>query len=143
MENKFTSEDFRHHISLLQDSINRMASNSSNSKTWCIGIISAILAFMATDPNLSQKIWVVSFIAVPFLFLDAFYLGLEKRFRCKEERIVSEYKSTGEIEDYIFNLGPSEDQKVKSFFKGLLSPSTWPTYFIVIISVVVIQIIIK
>ena len=143
MDKKFTSEDFRHHISLFQDSINRMASNSSNCKTWCIGIVGAILAFMATYPALSQSIWVASFIALPFLFLDAYYLGLEKRFRYQEKKIVLEYKSTGNVEEYIYNLGPSCEHKVRSFVQGLLSPSTWPTYLIVIILVVVIQIIIK
>jgi hypothetical protein len=68
------------HLGILQSVIQRMATNSTSCKAWCITVVSAILVIVAGQgkPN-------VAFIAlVPtllFLALDAYYLALEKAFR--------------------------------------------------------------
>lgn len=68
------------HIQLLQDVINRMASNSSAAKTWCITIVSAILV-LAADKG-KADIFLLAFIPIlMFAMIDTYYLALEKGFR--------------------------------------------------------------
>lgn len=43
-KHNFSEEDDRQYISLLQENINRMASNSANCKTWLVTILAALLA---------------------------------------------------------------------------------------------------
>ena len=53
---KFNETD-RHFIGLLQDTINRMASNSANCKTWLLAIITAVVAFVATNKSAVNLLW--------------------------------------------------------------------------------------
>lgn len=45
METIQYSEDARHYISLIHNTINRMAGNSANCKAWLIALITACLTF--------------------------------------------------------------------------------------------------
>lgn len=75
-----TSPSVQAHLGILHSVIQRMASNSTSCKTWCITVVSAILVFVADK---GQPIF--AFIALiptaPLLALDAYYLALEKAFR--------------------------------------------------------------
>lgn len=82
-------EIHQHYISLLQDNINRMASNSSNCKTWLITLISAMFAITASKGDFVTNIWMAYVPTILFFFLDCFYLGLERRFRRIEKRFVA------------------------------------------------------
>lgn len=79
----------QHYISLLQDNINRMASNSSNCKTWLITLIAAIFAISASKGDIVTYIWMAYIPTVLFFILDCFYLGMERRFRKIERRFVT------------------------------------------------------
>lgn len=79
----------QHYISLLQDNINRMASNSSNCKTWLITLIAAIFAISASKGDIVTYIWMAYIPTALFFFLDCFYLGAECRFRRIERRFVA------------------------------------------------------
>ena len=77
---KENSEAVQSHLSILQSVIQRMASNSSSSKAWCITLVSAVLVIVA-DKGKPDYAY-ISFIPILlFLFLDAYYLALEKGFR--------------------------------------------------------------
>ena len=70
-----------HKLNVLQAIISRMATNSSNCKLWCVTLLSAILVlFLSSDINLGINKIVVLIPVIPFVFLDAFYLGLERHF---------------------------------------------------------------
>ena len=79
----------QHYISLLQDNINRMASNCSNCKTWLITLIAAFFAISASKGDIVTYIWMAYIPTALFFFLDCFYLGVERRFRRIESRFVA------------------------------------------------------
>ena len=85
----FPNDSCQHYVSLLQENINRMASNSSNCKTWLITIIAAILAMSASKGDIAVYIWTAYIPTLLFFFLDCFYLGIERRFRRVEKRFIS------------------------------------------------------
>lgn len=68
------------HLSILQSVIQRMATNSSSCKAWCITIVSAILVVVA-DKGKPNFAFIALLPTILFLFLDAYYLALEKAFR--------------------------------------------------------------
>lgn len=84
---KFNETD-RHFIGLLQDTINRMASNSANCKTWLLAIITAVVAFVATNKSAVNLLWIIVIVDVLFYLLDSYYLQLERNFRDLESDFV-------------------------------------------------------
>ena len=83
-----TSPSVQTHLGILQGVIERMASNSTSSKAWCIAIVSAILVVVADKdkPNYALLALIPTFL---FLALDAYYLALEKGFRNAYDAFVS------------------------------------------------------
>ena len=75
-----TSPSVQTHLGILQSVIQRMASNSTSCKAWCITIVSAILVIVADkgEPNFAFIALLPTFL---FLALDAYYLALERAFR--------------------------------------------------------------
>jgi hypothetical protein len=68
------------HLGILQSVIQRMASNSTACNAWCITLVSAVLVLVVDKGNPDYVL--IAFIPVIlFLFLDAYYLALEKSFR--------------------------------------------------------------
>lgn len=80
---KFDKEDIRQHLQMQQDIINRMATNSSNCKTWLITIVAALTALQITRDEITSYGWLIPILCVMFWYLDSFYLGLEKVHRDK------------------------------------------------------------
>ncbi|MCC6348382.1 MAG: hypothetical protein IT347_02190 [Candidatus Eisenbacteria bacterium] len=68
------------HLSILQSVIQRMASNSTSCKAWCIGLVSAVLVVVA-DKGRPNYVWLAAIPTALFFVLDAYYLGLERGFR--------------------------------------------------------------
>lgn len=73
-------EDKRKHLELLQNAITRMASNSFVIKGWSVTLATALFGFSAkeSEPRLAL---LALFPILAFWGLDAYYLGLERRFR--------------------------------------------------------------
>jgi hypothetical protein len=119
------------HINILQNIINRMASNSANSKTWSITIISAIVILLI-DKSKTNIFYIAYIPLLMFFFLDCFYLGLEKYFR----KIYTEFINSMETDKFNFKdvyklQGPdSLTEKIKCTFGGIWSFSTLPFYVI-------------
>ncbi len=68
------------YLAFIQDVITRMNRNAFQLKGWCITIIAA-LAALAVDKG-SLLLFVVAAVStVPFCFLDAYYLLMERQFR--------------------------------------------------------------
>ena len=80
------------HLSIMQDIIQRMAENSRSCKTWCITIVSAVLVLVA---RLEQPYYPLIAIVptVLFLFLDTYYLALEKHFRDSHKEFVEKLQA--------------------------------------------------
>src|SRR3954462_8235386 len=75
------------HLAILQSAIQRMATNSSSSKAWCFTLVSAILVIVA-DKGKPQYAWIAIFPTILFLFLDVYYLALERGFRTSYNNFV-------------------------------------------------------
>jgi len=69
------------HLEFVQATISRFNSNSFLIKSWAITLVSALFALAAKDAN--QLYVFIVYISVPcFWFLDAYYLSLERQYRC-------------------------------------------------------------
>lgn len=75
-----STEDKRKHLEMIQNIINRMASNSFVFKGWSITIIAGISTFAAKDSNLSL-IFIPFISTLLFWGVDAYYLMMERSFR--------------------------------------------------------------
>lgn len=76
------------HINMLQGVINRMASNSTNCKTWAVTILSAMLVLYVDDKIKDDDLWICYMPVILFLFLDCFYLGWERQLIKKQTSLV-------------------------------------------------------
>ena len=72
---------------MLQGIVSRLAGNSASCKTWCVSLVSAI-AVVAAQSGKVQLLFVASLPLIIFAALDAYYLGLERRFRACYEQFV-------------------------------------------------------
>lgn len=115
------------HIKMVQDIIKRMASNSSSCKQWCIVVISAILTLATKkDANFAQTVEIAYIPLVMFLFLDCYYLGLERGFRLKHQEFISKMQK-GNLKCTDFFMGSNKSSEIQcafeiafiSFFKTL------------------------
>ena len=87
-----TSPSVQAHLAILQSVIQRMATNSTSCKTWCITVVSAILVIVAGQgkPDFAFIALVPTLL---FLALDAYYLALEKAFRASYTAFVKKLHS--------------------------------------------------
>ena len=134
----FESDAVQNYLNILQGIITRMASNSSNCKTWCISLVSAILVVIA-DNNKPNYAWISLIPILLFFLLDSYYLGQERSFRVIYNDFVKEIHSSGEITiDKLFVIKPSRGIKtVNSLFSSSLSFSIYPFYLTLIITVII------
>ena len=117
------------YLTLLQGVINRMAADSSACKTWCIALVSAIVVIIA-DKERPQFVWISVIPIGLFLFLDAYYLGLEKRFRDHYNAFIQKlHGGSATIEDlFIVTPGRGLGVFLAATCKALVSLSVWPFY---------------
>ena len=124
-------DDVRQYLQMLQDIINRMASNSSNSKAWAITIFTAMSALMIGVEVIRQWMWIILCPIVLFYFLDAYYLGLENDFRNLEASFIKKLRASEDCSTcvYDFNFTHADGyKKGENLNKGLKSTATWPLY---------------
>jgi len=114
------------HLGILQSVIQRMASNSTSCKTWCITVVSAILVIVA-DKGKPDYALLALIPTLLFSVLDAYYLALERCFRESYNSFICKLHR-GQVESAdMFDISP-EGLKVKNIAKALLSFSIWPFY---------------
>lgn len=118
--------DKKHHIDLVEAQILRMSENSKQMKTWCFALVTGVVGIYVQTNNW-RFLW-IGFIAI-FLFawLDAYYLLLERKFRCVYKDIVRDAISPYDM--------PLDNYKkgVKNHLDPITSVSIWPFYLIAII----------
>jgi hypothetical protein len=88
----FETSAVQNYLDTLQDVITRMAGNSSNCKSLCITLVSAI-AVLNTDKTKLNNIWIALIPVLLFCFLDSYYLGLEQGFRGAYNEFVKKLKN--------------------------------------------------
>ena len=114
------------HLSILQNVIERMASNSTSSKAWCITIVSAMLVVVAdkNKPDFALLSLIPTFL---FLALDTYYLAMEKGFRNSYNVFVRKiHEHTLTLED-LYSVKPEGNQS-KLQLESLKSFSIWGFY---------------
>ena len=124
-------EDVRQYLQMLQDIINRMASNSSNCKAWVITLFTAMSALMIGVEVMRQWVLVILFPIALFYYLDAYYLGLEKDYRNLEASFIKKLRASEDCSTcvYDFNFTHADGyKKGENLNKGLMSIATWPLY---------------
>lgn len=136
---KFTDEDDRHYISLLQENINRMATNSANCKTWLVTILAALMAIQITLQELQGLLWVGLLPNILFFVLDCYYLGLERRFIKIEENFVAKEQNGDDTKGGLYNFKTKAVMgDIEATCGAMKSFSTWPFYGFVAVYILLI-----
>jgi len=131
------SQAIQAHLSITQSVIQRMASNSASSKTWCITVVSAILVIVA-DKERPQYALIALIPTLLFWGLDIYYLMLEKRFRNSYNTFIDKLHTRKVVASDLYAVSPSGSQ-IASFKESFFSFSIWPFYIALLIMIWVIQ----
>lgn len=132
-EYKENSQAVQAHLNILQSVIQRMASNSASSKAWCITLVSAILVVVATKDKPQYSLIAIIPIGL-FFVLDAYYLGLEKRFRQSYNEFIDKLHGGRVIAKNLYAVKPS-GSAFKAFMTSIVSFSVWPFYLVLLVMV--------
>ncbi len=135
---KEDSPSVQAHLSITQSVINRMASNSTSCKAWCITLVSAILVIVA-DKDKPQFALIALVPTALFCFLDASYLSLEKRFRDSYSLFIEKLHGGKVVAADLYCVRPSGN-KIKNFFAALGSFSVWPFYLTLIVMIFLVKV---
>ena len=129
-----SSPSVQTHLGILQATIQRMASNSSSSKAWCITVVSAVLVIVADKGK--PDFALISLIPTTlFLALDAYYLALEKGFRESYNDFVKKLHN-GQLRSHDFYLVSPTGDMSKHRVEALKSFSVWGFYLTLILLIV-------
>jgi hypothetical protein len=128
-----TSPSVQAHLSILQNIIQRMAANSTASKTWCITLVSAILVVVA-DKGKPQYTFIALIPTILFLALDAYYLALEKGFRNSYKNFVQRIHDGTATADDLYSIAPNGNQSNLQI-EAFKSFSVWGFYVTIVIMI--------
>ena len=139
-ENYKLREDIRNYLNQLQDVIKRMADNSKSCKQYCITIFAGYLALLGVqfENNVNIPIYVhigMLLIIIVFMFLDAWYLKLERLFRNIFNgyvKIFRENASSNLIKERIYDFDIASEYAIGKntcFRKIICSKSILAIYF--------------
>lgn len=134
------SQSVQSHLSILQNVIQRMASNSASSKAWCITLVSAILVIVA-DKGKPQYALIAIIPTVLFFVLDTYYLALENGFRNSYNDFITKLHK-GEINsEDLFDVKP-KGKLLKLFFNSVCSFSVYPFYGTLLVMIYITKILV-
>ena len=133
----------RAHLSILQDVIRRMASNSASCKNWCIVLVAAMLVLVAAmlvlvartaSPDCALLAVIPTLL---FCLLDAYYLALEQAFRSSYNAFVGKlHRDAVEIAD-LYVVRPTGKIN-RQLLVSLRSTSIWPFYGALVLIIVAV-----
>lgn len=123
------------YIDLLQSVINRMASNSAACKTWCLTLVSAVIVFATDKGRAPDSIWVALVPLVLSLFLDSYYLGLERQFRGVYNRFIKKLHAGQAVVEDLYVMSPDGglSATLSETAKAVASFSIWPFYGLILV----------
>ena len=137
VENQLLNENssaVQAHLTMMQGVINRMAENSRSCKVWCVTLVAAILVLVARTGE-PQHALIALVPTLLFLFLDSYYLALERSFIRSQNTFVAKLHR-GDLESAdIYRVIPS-GMGLPLVVRCLLgSMSIWPFYLLVAVTV--------
>jgi hypothetical protein len=116
------------YINILQGVVARMATNSSNCKTWCVTIVSAIVVVIA-DKAKPTYVWIALLPVILFFLLDAYYLGQERSFRGTYNEFIKRiHKGSATTSDLYIVIPMKGTNVVKATVEAATSFSIYPFY---------------
>ena len=130
---KESSPSVHAHLANMQSVIQRMASNSSSSKAWCITLVSALLVIVA-DKGKSNYAWLAVIPTVLFLVVDAYYLALEKGLRDAYNAFIDKPHREDLQPSDLYAVAPS-GPLTKQFVRSLISFAVWPFYLTLLVMI--------
>lgn len=145
MSKIYPFEEAEQYVTLLQENITRMASNSANCKNWLVAVIAGALAISFSKDNVDYAPYVIvflMFLTLIFYFLDCLYLGLERRMIEAEKAFVNACMANdGSAEKLFMTFKEQESASDKSTkpnqlvdaFHATRSWSTSPFYGVILI----------
>lgn len=140
-EKQQSSPELLKHLDLLQSAITRMAANSSACKGWAIALVSAVLAFLASTKSSGFYGLIAAIPLMLFLFLDTYYLFLERQFRNVYDGFVSRLHEGKALQRELFVLKlPTMDDETKRKMRWdtLKSDAIWPFYTLLAVLILVV-----
>lgn len=120
------SASIQTHLGIMQNVVQRMASNSSSCKAWCVTLVAAVLVIVSDKGNASYA-WIALLPVVVFAGLDAYYLALEKAFRNSYNSFVVKLRRNQVTEDDLYSVAPKGNMSALQF-EALKSFSVWGFY---------------
>lgn len=149
------NKDELQYLKMMQENINRMATNSTNAKTWMISIVSAFLAIESCIIDL--KFWLL-FALIPILcfwYYDGYYLQIERGLRNRERDFVNLKNGTETsigietLETALFDFTPylKDKDELENGYREtktlMCNKSVYPLYGLLMIAVLIGTIIIN
>ena len=134
------SQSVQSHLTILQNVIQRMASNSSSSKAWCITLVSAILVIVA-DKGKPHYALIAIIPTLLFFVLDTYYLALEKGFRASYNHFITKLHNREITPDDLFAVEP-KGKMSKLFLESGVSFSVWPFYSTLLLMIYIAKILV-
>lgn len=114
------------HLGILQSVIQRMASDSTSCKAWCITVVSAILVIIA-DKGKPNFPFIALVPTLLLLALDTYYLALEKGFRASYADFVKKLHTGVLKPENLYTIAPKGSHS-KHQIEALKSFSVWGFY---------------
>ncbi|HGE6041776.1 TPA: hypothetical protein ACGGSL_003544 [Vibrio cholerae] len=127
------------HLTMLQNIIQRMASNSSSCKSWCITLVSAVLVIVA-DKGKPDYAWIALLPTVIFACLDTYYLALEKSFRETYNKFVQKLHNKRLVSSDLYAIKPQDKMSIHQF-NAIKSLSVWGFYIPLIFLIYITKIV--
>ena len=122
------------HLTIMQDVINRMAENSRSCKVWCVTLVAATLVLVARTGE-PQHALIALVPTLLFLFLDSYYLALERAFIKSQNAFVEKLHGGGLESADLYRVVPS-GMGLPLVMRCLLgSVSIWPFYLLVTVTI--------
>ena len=122
------------HLTMMQGVINRMAENSRSCKVWCVTLVAATLVLVARTGE-PQHALIALVPTLLFLFLDSYYLALERAFIRSQNAFVAKLQSDELQRSDVYRVVPTGMgwRLVGRCLFG--SVSIWPFYLLVTVTI--------
>lgn len=108
MKEEIITTHLHKHLDILQGIISRMAANSASCKNYCITLVTALLALAFGQQDYAKDMLYLAFVPTTlFLFLDSYYLSLERYFKKEYDSIVEAWQQEKIERTDLFMIRPS------------------------------------
>lgn len=133
------SASIQTHLGILQNVIQRMASNSYASKTWCVTLVSAVLVIVA-DKGKPDYAFIAMLPTFVFATLDAYYLALEKAFRNSYNDFISKLHRKTLTTTDLYSVAPKGNLSLLQW-ESFKSFSVWGFYLSLAVLILITKVI--